>query len=99
MRPEKAKRRERLQYPLFVALLSVTSGLLTWYWWREATMEMTSERLAHYCGDQPECYPEWGFLFGAILLAPVAFMTTLVLAIHLGSVALERVRGDRLGSE
>jgi hypothetical protein len=56
-------------------------------------MDMTAERYAHYCGEHFECYPEWGFFIAVVCLAPIAFTSSVVLMIHLGSVARERFGG------
>jgi hypothetical protein len=53
-------------------LVLITGAFISADWWREANAPMTSEKLAEMCGDRSECYPEIGYLLGALLMGVVA---------------------------
>src|SRR5262245_32778333 len=62
-----------------VVLLLVFSAslVLAYHWSQEAQVPMTAERLRRLCNDQPECYPEWGYICGSFLALCTALVCVL----------------------
>jgi hypothetical protein len=64
--------------PWLILLASVGVSI---HWWHEAFAPMTSEKYARLCGDRPECYPEYAYLLGAVLMGLVAVVFALMLVL------------------
>jgi hypothetical protein len=78
-------------------LLLVASAAMSAYWWQEANAPMTAETLARLCGDRSECYPEIGYILGAMPMGCVALATALTLVIE--GLRARRMRHAKTVSE
>ena len=63
------------------AITLVSSVAACWYFLTEAQVEMTPERYARFCGDVPECYPEWLFVIAAFLSAVIGAFAAVCLIV------------------
>jgi disulfide bond formation protein DsbB len=71
-----------LIFTLALGVSFIGSSFLAIHWWNEAHLPMTAERYSALCNDQPECYPEVGYLLGAAFAAWLSlfFILLIVLA-------------------
>ena len=51
---------------------------------------MTAERYLALCDNQPECYPEWLFFFGAVILGQSAVASGILALVAIGELAKHR---------
>ena len=57
----------RLELLSIVLCLAVAVSIpLAIDWWNGSHLPVTAERSAGLCDNQSECYPEWGYLLGAL---------------------------------
>ena len=63
-------RRVAIGLSLLFALLCAAGAAAALDWWHEAQAPMTAEKYAALCGgpNTPECYPEIGYMFGALMI-------------------------------
>jgi hypothetical protein len=84
--------RRRITIPFSIVFLTifVASLAAALIWRNEAYLPMSAERYAALCGNMPECYPEWGYLFGSVMMFGVALITGLLTVAFTGMSLLRR---------
>jgi hypothetical protein len=69
------------------AIMLVASIWAALHFYAEARLPMTEERYARLCDNQPECYPEIGYLLGALFSVPVALSSAVLFLKQLAKFA------------
>jgi hypothetical protein len=80
---------------IFLCLAVAVSIPLAIHWWNGAHLPMTAERSAALCDNQSECYPEWGYLLGALGAFAACLALGLVIIALLWRVDLRVARQRR----
>jgi hypothetical protein len=60
------------QFAIVPCLVLAVSIAVAIHWLNEAALPMTAERYTALCNDRPECYPEAGYVVGAMVMGFVA---------------------------